>query len=270
MILLTPIDPVAIHIGPLAVRWYGLMYAFGFAAAWLLGRWRAKRQAWRGWEPREVDDLVTWLVAGLVLGGRLGYCLFYDPIAYLKDPLEIFAVWHGGMSFHGGAIGVALTAWWFARRTGRTLLQVGDFLVPLAPPGLFFGRIGNFINAELWGKPTTLPWGMVFPDQHSGFVARHPSQLYEAALEGLALFAILWAFSHRPRPTGAVSGLFLLGYGAFRFVVEFARQPDAQLGYLAFGWLTMGQVLSLPMILGGAGLMLWAYRRGDGRGERRD
>jgi phosphatidylglycerol:prolipoprotein diacylglycerol transferase len=242
-------DPVAISLGPLAIRWYGLMYLLGFAAGWYLGR-RRTRQAWRGWTAVQLDDLVTWAILGVVLGGRLGYVLFYQPQIIWTDPLEIFAVWHGGMSFHGGLLGVVTACWMFARKNGKSLLEVGDFVAPLIPPGLFFGRLGNFINAELWGRVTDGPWGVVFPQ--AGPQPRHPSQLYEAGLEGLALFIILWVYSAKPRMQGRVGGMFLLGYGAFRFIVEFARQPDAHLGYIAFGWLTMGQILCLPMLLLGA------------------
>ena len=247
-------DPVAIRLGPLSVRWYGLMYAVGFGAAWLLGRLRAK-QAWRGWRPAQFEDLLSWIVLGVVLGGRLGYVLFYDPVHYLHQPLDVFAVWNGGMSFHGGVIGVSLVLLLFARRTGRSPLDVGDFVVPLIPPGLFCGRLGNFINGELWGRPTTMPWAMRFPE--AGPWGRHPSQLYEAGLEGLVLFAVLWWYSSKPRRRGAVSGVFLMGYALFRAFVEFFREPDAQLGYLAFGWLTMGQLLCVPMLLCG----LWLFLR---------
>lgn len=256
------IDPIAIQIGPLKVHWYGLMYLFGFAAFWLLGRIRARRQDMIA-RPEDVGDLLFYGMVGVILGGRLGYVLIYASGSVLDDPLMVFRIWEGGMSFHGGLAGAVAGAWLYQRRRGWGLLRTMDFVAPLIPPGLFFGRIGNFINAELWGRPTDLPWGMVFPG--GGPQPRHPSQLYEAFLEGLVLFAILWAYSSRPRPVGAVSGLFLLGYGLFRFLVEFVREPDPQLGYLAFGWLTMGQVLSLPMVLAGAGLMVWAYRR---RGDR--
>jgi len=196
---------------------------------------------------------------GVILGGRLGYALFYDLPAYLAEPLKILRVWEGGMSFHGGLIGVMLATWLFGRRNGKSFFQLMDFIAPLVPIGLGAGRIGNFINAELWGKVTDVPWAMVFPN--GGPDPRHPSQLYQFALEGVALFVILWLYSRKPRPTMAVSGLFAICYGIFRFIVEFVRVPDAQLGYLAWNWLTMGQVLCLPMILGGIGLMVWAYRR---------
>jgi phosphatidylglycerol:prolipoprotein diacylglycerol transferase len=259
MLAAPDIDPVAIQIGPLAVRWYGLMYVVGFLAGWWLGTVRARRPG-SGWRPEEIADLLFYVALGVILGGRLGYVFFYNLPHYLAHPLEIFYIWQGGMSFHGGLIGVALALWLYARRTARPWLVVTDFLAPLAPLGLGPGRIGNFINQELWGRVTDLPWGMVF--KNAGPWPRHPSQLYEAFLEGLVLFVLLWWYTARPRPAGAASGLFLAGYGTFRFLVEFVREPDPQLGFLAFGWLTMGQLLSLPMILAGAGLLVWAHRRG--------
>ena len=261
MILHPDFNPVALSLGPLQVRWYGLMYLLGFAVGWMLARARAARPG-SGWTPAMVDDFITWCVLGLVLGARLGYVLFYDLGAYIREPLGIFQVWQGGMSFHGGMIGLCVVVWFFARKHKMTFLQIGDFLSPLAPPGLFFGRLGNFINGELWGAPSSLPWAVVFPDPRAGGVPRHPSQLYEAGLEGVALFAALWAYSAKPRPAGCVTGMFLTLYGLFRFLVELIREPDPQLGYLAFGWLTMGQLLSLPMILVGGGLILWGMRRG--------
>jgi phosphatidylglycerol:prolipoprotein diacylglycerol transferase len=251
-------DPVAIHLGPVAIRWYGLMYLLGFAAAFLLGRYRIKTRADAPWNAREFDDALFYGILGVVLGGRLGYVLFYKFSDYLASPLKIFAVWEGGMSFHGGMLGVVVALWLYARRSGKTPLAIGDFAAPLVPVGLGAGRIGNFINAELWGRPSDVPWAVVFPQADGA--PRHPSQLYEFALEGVALFLVLWLFSARPRPTGAVTGLFLLAYGVFRFAVEFTREPDSFLGFLAFGF-TMGQWLSLPMVLAGAGLMAWAYRR---------
>lgn len=246
-------DPVAISVGPLAIRWYGLMYLLGFLSGWLLARHRAK-QAWRGWTVEQVDDFMTYVILGVVLGGRLGYILFYQTHLIWSDPLEIFAIWHGGMSFHGGLLGVVLACWGFARKYAKPLLDVGDFVAPLIPPGLFFGRLGNFINGELWGRVTDGPWGVLFPQ--AGPLPRHASQLYEAALEGVVLFCIVWIFSAKPRHRGAVGGVFLFCYGIFRFTVEFARQPDVQLGYIAFGWLTMGQLLCVPMMLLGAWLLL--------------
>ena len=249
---LAQIDPVALSIGSLQLRWYGLMYLAGFGLGWLLGRWRASRPG-SGWTGPDVDDLLTCVMIGIILGGRLGYVLFYDLPVYINDPMEIVRIWNGGMSFHGGLLGVLGAFWYFARTRGRTFLEVSDFIAPLIPQGLFFGRLGNFINGELWGKVSDAPWAVIFPG--AGPLPRHPSQLYEAALEGLALFIMVWVFSLKPRKTGAVSGLFALGYAVFRFAVEFVRMPDAQLGYLAFGWLTMGQLLCVPLMLAGAWLL---------------
>jgi phosphatidylglycerol:prolipoprotein diacylglycerol transferase len=252
------IDPVAISLGPLKVHWYGLMYLVGFAGGWWLGTARARRPD-SGWKSDEVGDLLFYIAVGVVLGGRLGYALFYNFAYYLKHPIEIFFIWTGGMSFHGGLIGVMVAMWLFGRRTRRPFFAVADFVAPLVPVGLGAGRIGNFINQELWGRVTDAPWGMVF--KTGGPLPRHPSQLYEFALEGVVLFAILWWYSRRPRPTAAVSALFLICYGLFRFLVELVREPDAHLGYIAFGWLTMGQILSLPMLMLGGGLLAYAYRR---------
>jgi len=258
MLLAPNIDPVAISLGPLKIHWYGLMYVIGFFGGWWLGVTRAKRPA-SGWRAEEVADLLFYAALGVILGGRLGYILFYNLGYYLSHPLEVFFLWTGGMSFHGGLLGVILAMWLFARKSNRHWLAVTDFIAPLVAIGLGAGRLGNFINHELWGKVTDVPWGMVF--RGAGPLPRHPTQLYEFALEGMALFLILWLYSSKPRPTAAVSGLFLLCYGSFRLLVEFVREPDAHLGYLAFGWVTMGQVLSLPMILLGAWMIGWAYRR---------
>jgi len=244
-------DPVAFTIGPLAVRWYGLLYLVGFAAGWWLGS-RRLATARPPLSRAAFDDLVFAAVVGVIAGGRLGYVLFYRPAYYAAHPLEVFALWQGGMSFHGGLIGVALGLAWVARRHGLPWLTVTDFFVPLAPLGLAAGRLGNFINGELWGRPTELPWGMVF--RHAGPEPRHPSQLYEMALEGFALFALLWWYSARPRAPGRVSGLFLLGYGVARFAVEFVREPDGFAGAVAFG-LTRGQWLTVPMIAAGLYLL---------------
>lgn len=252
------IDPVALSLGPVQVHWYGLMYLFGFVGAWLLGRMRAKRY---GWSVTEVEDLLFYGAIGVIVGGRLGYVLFYDLAANLAQPLNIFKIWQGGMSFHGGLIGVLTAFWWFARKTDRTFFAVSDFIAPLVPIGLLTGRIGNFINSELWGKVSDVPWAMVFPN--GGDLPRHPSQLYEAGLEGLLLFIILWWYSAKPKAMGSVSGLFLLGYGSFRFLVEFVRVPDEQYGYLAFDWLTMGQVLSLPMMMIGIYWIVRAYKKAN-------
>lgn len=246
-------NPIAVQLGPLAVHWYGLMYLFGFAMVWILGRYRI-RQGVTDLTARNLEDLIFYCVLGVIAGGRLGYILFYKPAEYLADPLKVFYIWEGGMAFHGGLIGVIVALLIFARRHNKTLLQIGDFIAPLIPLGLGAGRLGNFINGELWGRPTDLPWGMVFRTAGDG-VARHPSQLYEMALEGLLLFVLLWWFSSRPRPTGQVSGLFLMGYGVFRFLVEYTREPDYFLG-LVLGNLSMGQLLSLPMIAVGL-ILFW-------------
>ena len=251
-------DPIAFQIGPVAVRWYGLMYLVAFALFALLGKRRARENLLTGWHPRDVDDMLVYGVFGVILGGRLGYVLFYKPLYYLAHPLEIFAVWQGGMSFHGGLLGVLVALWLFARRRGKPWLDVTDFVAPLVPLGLAAGRVGNFINGELWGRITDVPWAMVFPP--AGPEPRHPSQLYQVGLEGILLFVVLWVFSQRRRPSGAVSGLFLAGYGVCRFIAEFAREPDSFLGLLALG-LTLGQWLSLPMIAIGVAMMVWAYRR---------
>jgi phosphatidylglycerol:prolipoprotein diacylglycerol transferase len=253
------IDPVAIQIGPLAIRWYGLMYLVGFAAAYGLGRLRIARAAAGRVTLPVLDDLLFYGVLGVILGGRLGYVLFYKPGYYLAHPLEIVAVWQGGMSFHGGFLGVLAAVWWVARKHDLRWLEVTDFLAPLAPLALAAGRLGNFINGELWGRVTDVPWAMVF--RGAGAAPRHPSQLYQFALEGVALFVILWLYSSKPRPIGAVSAAFLIGYGVFRFAVEFFREPDDFLGLLALG-LSMGQWLSVPMIAAGIALYAWSRRRG--------
>lgn len=251
------IDPVALSIGPLQIHWYGLMYVFAFAAGWLLGRWRASR-SWSKWTAAQVDDYVTWVMLGVVLGGRLGYILFYDLSFYLAHPLDIFRLWNGGMSFHGGLIGVVTASWIWGRRHGKNLVEMLDFVAPLVPTGLLFGRLGNFINAELWGKVTDSAIGMVFPG--AGPLPRHPSQLYEAGLEGLLTFILLWVYSSRPRPQGAVAGLFAVLYSLSRMFVEFFRVPDAHIGYLFGGWFTMGQLLCLPLLGAGLWLMLRSRR----------
>ncbi len=258
MLVYPDIDPVAFQIGAVKVHWYGIMYLAAFLTAWWLGRLRC-RQDWRGMRGVDMDDVLFFAAVGVVAGGRLGYVVFYDFSRVLADPLFVFQVWKGGMSFHGGLIGVIIAMAWFARSRGMAFFAVADFVAPLVPPGLFAGRVGNFINGHLWGGPSDLPWAIIFPDPRSGGIPRHPSQLYEAALEGLALFLIIWFYSKAPRPMRAVSGLFLCGYGTFRFAIEFIRVPDAHLGYLAFDWLTMGQALSLPMIIAGLGLLIWAY-----------
>lgn len=258
-------NPVAIQLGPFAIHWYGLMYLAGFLAFLWLGNRRVRQPPFvdRGWKPEDVDTLLMAGVIGVILGGRLGYVLFYKPVYYFENPSEIIAIWRGGMSFHGGLLGVCVAMAWFSMRkeAGKLsfngLLRVGDFVAPLVPPGLGFGRLGNFINGELWGRPTDLPWGMVFP-QAGDNLPRHPSQIYEFLLEGVVLFTVMWLYSRTPHArsrVGAVSGLFLIGYGLARFTVEFAREPDRFLGTLSLG-LSMGQWLSLPMIAVGVALML--------------
>ena len=234
------------------------MYLLGFGLFFFLGRYRAQHDPWRGVSYALIDDLLFFGVLGVVLGGRLGYVLFYKPGYYAAHPLQIFAVWQGGMSFHGGFLGVLAAMWWIARKHGIRWFALADFVAPLIPCGLAAGRMGNFINGELWGRPSDVPWAMVFPQ--GGPVPRHPSQLYQFGLEGLLLFAILWLYSAGRRPPGAVSGAFLLGYGVFRFTAEYFREPDNFLGLLALD-LSMGQWLSLPMIGAGAGLLAWAYAR---------
>lgn len=248
------INPVAISLGPLQVHWYGLMYLLAFGSAWVLGGRRA-RSTEGGWSEKQLSDLIFYGALGVILGGRVGYVLFYHFDYFLTDPLWLFAVWEGGMSFHGGLLGVILMMIWFARREQRSLFELGDFVAPLVPLGLAAGRIGNFIGGELWGRPTDQSWGVIFP-QAADQLARHPSQLYQAALEGVLLFALLWWFSSKPRKPGSVAGLFLVGYGVARGLVEFFREPDAHLGLIGFDLLSMGQLLSLPMILAGLWLIL--------------
>ena len=253
MFVYPEIDPIIFSIGPIAIRWYGLMYVVGFIMAW----WLARRRCARTDSPvtlTQVDDLIFYAMVGVIVGGRVGYCLFYGWEDLLSDPLYLFKITEGGMSFHGGLAGVMLAMWWFGRRLGKTIWDILDFVAPLVPIGLGAGRIGNFINGELWGHETDVAWGVMYQG-----VVRHPSQLYAAPLEGLVLFIVLWWYSAKPRPYMAVSALFLLLYGAFRFFVEFYRVPDAHLEYLAFDWLTMGQVLSAPMIIAGAIMLAMAY-----------
>ena len=256
-------DPVALSLGPLHVRWYGLMYLVGFLAGWWLARRRASRPE-SSWSPGEVDDLIFYCAVGVILGGRLGWMLFYGTERLMADPLSAIRIWEGGMSFHGGLLGVIVALALFAARRGRRIPDVFDFTAPLPAIGFGAGRIGNFINGELWGKTTDVPWDVVVDG-----TPVHASQLYEAALEGLALFLILWWFTSRPRFRWAPSGLFLLCYGVFRFGVEFVRVPDANRGYLFLDWVTMGQLLSLPMIVAGLALLAHAYRRRDPSGNFR-
>ena len=254
------IDPVALAIGPLSIHWYGLMYLIGFAGAYFIGTYRAIRIA--PWNSDYVGDLLFYGAMGVILGGRIGYLLFYDFAHYLEAPLDVFKVWQGGMSFHGGLLGVAFATWLFARKTNQSLLAVWDFVAVMAPIGLLTGRIGNFINGELWGKVTESQWGMlVYDPSLNAVVAKYPTQLLEAFLEGLVLLILLLWYTRKPRPFGSVAGLFLVSYGSFRFFVEFYRVPDVQLGYLYGDWLTMGQVLSTPMIIIGLGLMIYAHKK---------
>ncbi len=252
-------NPVAFSLGPLAVHWYGLMYLLSFLIGWGFGLVRTK-QSHVHWRQDEVGDFLFYVVLGVVIGGRLGYVLFYQPLFYFHHLLHIVYVWDGGMSFHGGVLGVLAAAAWFARRTQRHFFDITDFVAPIVPIGLFFGRIGNFINGELPGRVAHVPWAMIYP--HIGMLPRHPSELYEAVLEGLVLFAILWPFAAKERPRMAVSGLFLLGYGILRFCAEFFRRPDPFLGFVAFGWMTRGQELCLPMIAGGMVVLFVAYKWG--------
>ena len=244
-------DPVAFAIGPVRIYWYGLMYVLGFAGFWALGV-RHARRAHTAVAPEQVGDLLFYGALGAIIGGRLGSALFYHSDHLLADPWMILRIWEGGMSFHGGLIGVLVAIWLCQRKQNIGWLTAVDFCAPMVPIGLFFGRIGNFINGELWGRPTDLPWGVIFPT--AGPEPRHPSQLYEAALEGIVLFAVLWWFARKPRAVGAVAAVFAIGYSIVRFAVEFVRLPDAHLGYLAFGWLTMGQLLCIPLALVGVAL----------------
>ncbi len=255
-------DPVAIAIGPFSIHWYGLMYLVGFALFWALGVYRAKRDAWRGMDAEKVEDLLFYGVMGVILGGRLGYCFFYQPEYFISHPFSIFRIWDGGMSAHGGVLGVIVAMAYFAKKEKKSFFEVADFVVPMVPLGLAFGRLGNFINGELWGRVCSpdFPFAMIFPQAHDGGLPRHPSQLYECFLEGILLFVLLWLVSRKPRPAGLVASLFCLGYGVARFLVEYVRQPDAFLGLQALG-LSQGQWLSLPMILAGVVILMWSLRK---------
>ena len=252
------IDPVALQLGPLKVHWYGLMYLLGFLVAFILGQKRAAR-ADSPIKKEQIGDMIYFSALGVIVGGRLGYVFFYGFDKFLDDPLWLIRLWDGGMSFHGGLLGVMLAIALYAKKIGCTFFQLLDFVAPLVPIGLGLGRIGNFIGGELWGRATSVPWGMVFPSDPEQLV-RHPSQLYQCALEGVLLFIILWLYSAKPRPTIAVSGLFLICYGLFRFLIEFVRQPDKGIDFIAWNWLTMGQLLSFPMIVTGIVFMVYAYR----------
>lgn len=271
-------DPVAFALGPLRVHWYGVMYLLAFAGFWVIASRLAVTRPWMGWRRGDVGDFMFYGMLGVILGGRLGYVLFYGLGNLVQDPLFPFRIWDGGMSFHGGLLGVVVAVAWYGRRSGRGFWQVADFVAPVVPLGLAFGRLGNFIGGELWGRLSDAPWAMIFPASlpagaveggletawRAGLLdrwARHPSQLYHVALEGLALLVLMLWFSSKRRPAGAISGFFLIGYGLFRGFVEFFREPDGHIGYLLGDWLTMGMVLSLPMIVIGAIFMAMAYRR---------
>lgn len=251
-------NPVAFHIFSWPVYWYGLMYLVGFLGGWMLISMRLRLAPWHGFTQDQLSDMVFFTALGGIIGGRLGYILFYDTQVIFSNPLLILQTWKGGMSIHGGFIGATLGIYFCGRKIHKRFLEIADFVAPAVPLGLGAGRFGNFINGELWGRVTNMPWGMVFPG--AGPYPRHPSQLYEIALEGVVLFVIVWLYSRKPRPLGAVTGLFLLIYGVFRFTIECFREADAQIGYFAHGLLTEGQLLSLPMILIGVLLLRWAYR----------
>jgi len=257
MTILPRLDPIAFSLGPLSVHWYGIMYLIAFMLFVILGRLHARRRPDMGWQPAQIDDLLMYGMFGVILGGRLGEVLFFQPEYYFSQPVEIFKLWRGGMSFHGGFLGVLVAMWLYGLRHGRSFWQVTDFIAPLVPTGLAAGRLGNFINGELWGRPADvdLPWAVVFPWVDE--LPRHPSQLYQLAGEGLLLFIILWIYSAKPRPVGAVSALFLIGYGVLRFLAEFFRTPDAGIfDSLSLG-LSTAQWLCLPMIAFG----LWLFAR---------
>jgi phosphatidylglycerol---prolipoprotein diacylglyceryl transferase len=267
MLMYPHIDPVAVRLGPVAIHWYGLTYLAAFGLFMFLAMRRLRHEPFasvRGpgaWTRKDVEDMLFLGVLGVVVGGRLGYCLFYKPDYYLAHPLEVFYVWLGGMSFHGGMLGVILSQVWFAYSRGKPFWQVMDFIAPCVPPGLAAGRVGNFINGELWGRPAdaSLPWAMIFP-QSGSMVPRHPSQVYQFLLEGLLLFVVLWLYARKERKPGQVAAVFLIGYGVLRFTAEYFREPDSFLGLLSLG-LSMGQWLCVPMIVFGIALWLWAERR---------
>lgn len=256
MLIYPHINPIAFSVGPLHVHWYGLMYLLGFILAWLLAHWRVKHYK-LDWTSEQISDLIFYAALGCILGGRIGYMLFYNTQQFLHAPWILFKLWEGGMSFHGGLLGVLLAVVIFSRKVKKAFWEVADFLTPLVPLALAAGRVGNFINGELWGRATDVPWAMIFP--HVDDLPRHPSQIYEFSLEGIVLFIIVWWYASRPRPAGCVSAVFLMGYAVARLVIECFREPDAQLGFVAFNWLTMGQLLSIPMFL--LGLLLWWIKR---------
>ncbi|MCL4153966.1 UNVERIFIED_CONTAM: hypothetical protein GTU68_001307 [Idotea baltica] len=257
------IDPVAIELGPLAIHWYGITYLVAFLAGWWLAKYRAAKPN-SGWDPDEIGDIVFYIVLGVIIGGKLGSALFYQTEELFSNPLQTLNPMNGGMSFHGGFVGVLVAFWLYGLATKRTFFQVADFIAPAFPIGLGAGRVGNFINGELWGRVTDVPWGMVFP--HVDNQVRHPNQIYQIIGEGIILFLLVWWFSSKPRPRMAVSGFFALCYGIYRFLVEFVREPDGHLGFIALDWLTMGQVLSVPMIVIGAALLFFAYKNQKAEG----
>lgn len=259
MLMHPNIDPVAFSVGPISVHWYGIMYLLAFATAWWLAMQRAKRPD-SPLKPKQVEDLIVYGALGVVLGGRFGYVFFYNFETWLQDPLWLFRVWEGGMSFHGGLLGVVVANVLYCRRIGIKFPELMDFVAVIVAPGLGFGRLGNFIGQELWGRETDVAWGVVFPKDPEALV-RHPSQLYQAFLEGLVLFIIIYWFARKPRPRLAISALFVMVYGAFRFGVEFVREPDAHIQELVFGWMTRGQLLTIPMVLIGLGVFIWAYTK---------
>jgi len=258
MIIYPQIDPVALDLGFAKIHWYGLMYLFAFLSAWWVGNYRAKQEG-SGWDKDQVSDVLFYGALGVILGGRIGYILFYNFDKFLENPAIIIRIWEGGMSFHGGMLGVFTGLYLFGRKTNRSFFQVSDFIAVMVPLGLGFGRIGNFINKELWGRPVdgALPWAMDYGDH----IARHPSSIYQALTEGLLLFILLFVFSRKPRPTMAVSGVFMMGYGALRFTTEFFRTPDAHLGFVMFDWMSKGQQLSIPMVIFGLIIFIMAYRK---------
>ena len=257
MFIYHSINPIAFELGPIAVHWYGIMYLVGFAAVWLLATYRMRKPYWSHWTKAQVSDIVFYGAIGAILGGRIGYTLVYNLPVFLDQPLIIFKIWQGGMSFHGGLFGVAVAWYFYSLYIKKSYFAITDFIAPFIPIGLAAGRLGNFINGELWGRVTTMPWGVVYPS--GGPLPRHPSEIYEFLLEGVLLFIILWFYSRKPKPYRAVTGMFMLCYGIFRSFVELFREPDPQLGFIAWHWLTMGQVLSFIMIILGVILLVWGY-----------